>query len=711
MASTLLYGSDRTQRVVAVEPKGFGTVEIYRREKDVLTVEERQFRPWLLSPVIVPDVKASWRKLSGKNHYQYMAKFFNWQSYKEAAGMEDKDFFSYKHPVKQFMSISGMTLFKGMSFDDVHRLTFDIETTGFSPEKDEIILIALKDNSGFKQVIEGSEEWIIRHFIELVRMLDPDVLQGHNLYGFDLPFLMRRAEINGWIPLAIGRDGSEPKLGRERSSPIGGISRPFVPVYVHGRHIIDTLLGVQRYDVVKGRLSSYALKPVCQEFGIASKDRVYIPGDEIAEVFEKDPQSVKTYALQDVEETERLAKMVGPSEFYLTQMVPESYQSVATGGTGGKVESLIIREYLRQGSSIPLPKMKREFVGGYTEVKRTGLIERVVKCDVESLYPSLMLTFDIHPKDDHLGVFIPMLRELTAKRIEAKGKMKASKDKEREYWDGLQNSFKILINSFYGFMGGPFHFNDTDAAEKVTTGGQDIVKKIAKELERTGSSVIEIDTDGVYFTPPDTISDSEDAEEFYIGRINEILPTGIRLAHDGRYKAMISLKRKNYILVAHDGKKTFKGASLRSRADEKFGRLFIAQVVDHILEGEREKIKPYYLRMIDMIHKRAVGVENIVRRERVSEKTYTSKQKRKMKRAVDGTPVGDYVGIYRKEDGELAKMEEYLQNESTDHIAQKLYKFALRLSPAFSEEEFKLTFPRPNKLMKAEAYGQEVLFG
>ncbi len=115
-----------------------------------------------------------------------------------------------------------------------------------------------------------------------------------------------------------------------------------------------------------------------------------------------------------------------------------------------------------------------------------------------------MLTQKIGPASDTLGIFLPLLSDLTQRRLEAKGQLKKTPKGARDhaYWDGLQNSFKSIINSFYGYIGGPFYFNDYDAARRVTEAGQTIVKQIAAELEAQGAHVIEIDTDGVYFQPP-----------------------------------------------------------------------------------------------------------------------------------------------------------------------------------------------------------------
>src|SRR5262249_31674101 len=151
-----------------------------------------------------------------------------------------------------------------------------------------------------------------------------------------------------------------------------------------------------------------------------------------------------------------------------------------------------------------------------------------------------------------------------------------------QYWDGLQNSFKVLINSFYGYLGGPFNFNDYAAAERVTELGRELVVDVADRMERSGGTVIEIGTDGVDFVPPDSVQ-GEEGERAYIAEIGSALPDGIRLAFDGRFTRMLSLKTKNYVLETYEGKRVFKGASLRSRADERYGRRFLAKAVDCLL--------------------------------------------------------------------------------------------------------------------------------
>ena len=708
-AKQTLFGADPTERIAAVEVERTRAV-LFLRNGSTVSREERPFAPWLLSADRLDLPDADWRELEGEG-YRWMARFPNAGAYRAARGeLRDKHVSHLAFPSleRQYLVISGQTLFKGMAFNDVHRLQLDIETLGFTPEakESEVFLIAISDNRGTEVVLSGPEDQILREAVRVIRDLDPDVIEGHNILGFDLPYLAKRAELRG-VSLAFGRDGSCMRFGSERTCAIGGMSRPFTPVHIFGRHVADTLFGVQRYDAPRGNLMSHSLKDCAVALGVAQPDRVYIPHSEIARVWRQDPDRVKTYSLQDVLETRGLAEIVLPADFYTTQMAPDTYASALTAGTGERINSILIREYLRQDRAIPRPQQPREVPGGYTDIRRTGIIHNVVKCDVESLYPSVMLTYGIKPESDTLDVFLPALSELTQRRMEAKSRSRSGEPGERAYWDGLQSSFKILINSFYGYLGAAFHFNDYRAAEKVTATGQRIVKQIVDGLADAGSEVIEIDTDGVYFTPPAGV-DTEEKELAYIETIAACLPEGIRLAHDGRYRLMISLKVKNYILVDYEGKKVLRGASMRSRADEPFGREFIAAAVDLLAADQPEAVGDLYGSIADRIRARSLPPEMFCRRERVTEKTFTSSAKRRSAQAARGARVGDYISVYQKEDGSLGLADEYAGDEDRDYLLDKLYKFACRLKEAFGAD-FDRLFPKPSPRARAEAAGQQRL--
>lgn len=702
----VLFGTDPTEKIVAVETSDKDATLFLRDGENIIT-RSVPFVPWLATDKERHFPGAETTDLEGDG-YNHLIRFSSgWRAYQEAKRTlrdEHVGVCQYGSAIKQFMVSTGYTLFKGMAFDDLKRLQIDIETTSLDPNLPgaKIFMISVSDNRGFAEVLIGPEADILRQLLTIVETRDPDVVEGHNFYSFDLPYLIARMGANSIAP-TLGRFGSPAIVGAPRNCAIGTNARQFTPSYLYGRHILDTLLQVQRFDWSRGQVSSYGLKECAQTYGIAPPDRVYLDRSEIVAIFESDPEKVKTYAAQDAEETAALAALVAPTEFYQTQMVPDSYQNVAVTGNGEKINAILLREYLRQGRAVAKQKAPQPYPGGYTEVRVTGVVKPIVKADVESLYPSLMLTQKIGPASDTLGIFLPLLSDLTQRRLEAKSKLKTTPKNTRDYayWDGLQNSFKTIINSFYGYVGGPFYFNDYDAARKVTEAGQTIVKQIAAELETEGAHVIEIDTDGVYFKPPADVKTEAD-ELAYVEKIGAMLPPGIRLAHDGSYAAMLSLKMKNYVLVEPNGHKIFKGSSLRSRADERFGRVFLTDAVNLLLDENPDQLSHLYKDLMDKIEAGLIPIELLAKRERVTDKLLSSEMRKRAAEAIKGAGIsqGEFVSLYQKRDKSLGLVQDYSKDEDTDYYAQKLYKFAGRLKEAIGEDKFDTLFPKPIPVAK-----------
>jgi DNA polymerase I len=700
----MLFGKDPTPYIVAVEPID-SRIRLFIREGGQLRTVEEPFRPWLLSDMQMAMDGVHWQELEGELEGRRMLKYLAvcdgreaFEDLRRALRDEHREIIAYGSFARQYLMLSGKTLFKGMTFADLHRVQLDIETTTLTPDQQgaRILMIALSDTRGYEALLDGDEKQILEQLVERIQALDPDVIEGHNLFGFDLPYLAARAQALG-VPLKLGRDGSELRFGSPRQCIIGANSRTFTPAFAHGRHLIDTYLSVQRFDIGRGELEGYGLKEVAQQLGIAAPDRIYLEREQIPDLWHTDPETVRRYCLQDVHETRRLADLTLPTEFYQCQMLPDTLQNLATIGTGEKANLMFLRAYLAEGYAVPAPQGAREYPGGYTEVRQVGLIPRIVKADVESLYPSVMLRYGIKPRADHLNVFLPTLERLRRLRLDAKARAKQTQGAESAYWDGLQNSFKILVNSYYGYLGSPFHFNDYDAAEQVTLTGQELVKQIAAEIERQGGLVVEIDTDGVYFQPPPEVQTEAD-EIAFVERVGAVLPEGIRLAYDGRYKAMLSLKTKNYVLQGYDGKLTFKGASLRSRADEKFGREFLNSATQWLLNGEPERVVAEYQRLARAILNGEVDIEQLCRRERVTQKS--KQDTHPLYPLAKRFQIGDYIMVYRKRDGSLGLLEEYAGDEDREHYVEKLYKFAARLEPLFPD--FDAQFPKPQEIIQAE---------
>ncbi|CAN5524735.1 DNA polymerase domain-containing protein [soil metagenome] len=691
--------------IVAVELTGDNEVAIYRRDGDRVDVTSMPFSPWLVVP---ETAQASVRKasstanLAGDGYFSVLARFETWSRWRDSyrALREDPQaaVLAFHSPAEQFLIDSGLSLFDGMEFDQLKRAQLDIETLTLNPGEQEaaVIIITLSMNGADSHIIRADElpeDEMIDALAAWIDVHDPDVIEGHNLFNFDIPYLAERARRCNRT-LNWGRDGSAVRFGSSRRFKAGARSVPFEPAYVHGRHFIDTYQQIQRYDYV-GLLSSYGLKQAVEGLGLSRPDRTFVPGEQIANVWRSDPGMLVAYAVDDVLDTDLLSRLALPTEFYQTRLLPSTLQQVAIGGPGEKVNDLLVRAYLACEESIPAPQAPRNFPGGYTELRRVGRFSPVVKCDVESLYPAIMLTDRISPASDHLGVFLPLLDSLTQERLSAKRQASVSTGYDRARWDGLQSSLKVLINSFYGYLGySRGYFNDFGAAEQVTVRGHQIIQQVTEELETRGARTIEIDTDGVYFEPPEK-SSALATEIRLIEAVSEGLPGGISLAHDGRWQGMLSLRLKNYVLLGYDDRLVLKGSGLRSRRDEPYLRRFIQDASRGFLAPAAESsVRDLFLATAERILNGKLGPEDIARTETISETTFRSDSTRRLAEALGSERIGERVAVYQKDNGELARIHSYAGDEDRQYLLRRLRDVAQRFRPLYATSDaFDYDFP------------------
>lgn len=644
----LLFGASETTGIVAVEEKG-DAILVYRREADgPLQRQEIPFRPFALMKAALADscpVAADRKALEGDLPINTLLTFHDGAGWLEArrwlkaesgesAGAPGAPYLIVSDRVQQYLLQSGCTLFKGMAFDQVRRMQVDIEcvtTRGYDfcsaeREGDRIVAIALADQSGWLEVLDGSkldEKTLLGKFVDRVRERDPDVIEGHNLFNFDLPYIAARAARHG-VKLALGRDGSIPAQ-RPSQFSAGERTVPYTRFDIFGRHVIDTMFLAQAYDVSHRDLDSFGLKSVAVHFGVAAPERTYVAGGDISEVFATDPARLMDYVRDDVTETRSVAALLSRSIFAQAQMLPFTYQNVSLRGNAVKIDALMLREYLRQGRALPLPQVGRPFSGGYTDLFAEGVLRNVHHCDIRSLYPSLMLNHKLGPATDAAQVFLKLLETLRMFRLDAKSAMRqASGENERLELDALQTTFKILINSFYGYLGfTQARFNDFDIADRITREGRELLTRMVMWLEDHGAKPVEIDTDGIYYVPP---ADSAGQEDFR-RRFAESLPEGIEIEFDGEYAAMFSYKMKNYALLQQDGEMIIKGAALKSRGLEAYQRDFMRQFIRLRLEGRDSELPALKIKFDDAISRRILSVESLARMETLSDSLATYSRK------------------------------------------------------------------------------------
>ena len=592
----LLFGSDPTQRIVAIELGETGTVKVYRREKEgAIATEIEPFHPFVWCDSDVTDLNINAEKLAGDLRYAWRISVNSWKeliALRNGLKNAGRSFFAFSDPVQHYLTHTGRTLFKGLGFEELRRLQLEVLALEGS-DNPHLMSIALSDNTGWEELIvvdpadlEESERAALKRVTALIKERDPDVIEGHNLFRSDLPLLVARAR-KAKVKLDWGRSG-----GFLRSRPsrlqIAEKTIDYPKFGVDGRHFVDTFLLAQFYDVGMRSLSGFERIDVAQHFGLCdSADLSSLTGKELEREYLTSGDRFQKRALCAVRETRAVADLLSPSYFIQAQIFPYNYQDVIVRGNATRINALFLREYYRQRHSIPEMPMVRGFEGGYTAIFFTGVARNVWHCDIASLYPSIMLQFDCWPATDQLQIFRHLLTDLRTFRLEAKANMRAAKDRaQQQYFHALQNTFKILINSFYGYLGfAQGHFADFDAAARVTQIGRELLQKMIDWLTARGAQVIEVDTDGIYFVPPK----DEKTEELREALAKE-LPPGIEVEFDEQFEAMFSYKAKNYALLTGDGGVVIKGGALKSRGLEKFQRLFLEEMIKLLMEGKPEAI-------------------------------------------------------------------------------------------------------------------------
>jgi DNA polymerase I len=197
----------------------------------------------------------------------------------------------------------------------------------------------------------------------------------------------------------------------------------------------------------------------------------------------------------------------------------------------------------------------------------------------------------------------------------------------RDYYNALQQTFKVLINSFYGYLGTTLHnFSDPALAAEVTRLGRETIKTMLAGLREKGAKPVEIDTDGIYFIPPPEVEGAEREEEL-VRKISATLPQGIEVEMDGRYRAMFSYKMKNYALLDYEGKITLKGSGLKSRGIEKYLREFMKEMIRLLLMGSPEKVDELYAEYIRKLREHEFEINLLAKTETLRESPDTYRQK------------------------------------------------------------------------------------
>jgi len=399
-----------------------------------------------------------------------------------------------------------------------------------------------------------NEVHLLKTFIEEYRKILPDVITGWNVENFDITYLMNRIsrvidnrtadQLSPWN-MTSSREWQSELYGRQQAYTLTGVE------------VVDYLQLYKKFTFTNR--ASYSLQNISEiELGEGKLD--YSEYGAMHLFYKENYQKFLEYNVKDVELVERLDNKLGLMElmFTLAYNAKINYSDVF-----GQVKywDLLIYNRLRQQNIIIPPKphgnKRMKFEGAYVKTPQVGLHEWIVSFDLNSLYPHLIMQYNISPEmmdrtvdkrsvDDFLdkkveitgdktvcpngarfrkdkqGFFPEILESLYDERVIWKNRM-TEYQKEFEKCDDPQRKNelnrlisiaynnqlvrKISLNSAYGAMGNVwFRYYDLTMAEAVTTSGQLAIKWVEKAvnkflnelLETDDDYVVAIDTDSIY---------------------------------------------------------------------------------------------------------------------------------------------------------------------------------------------------------------------
>jgi DNA polymerase elongation subunit (family B) len=499
----LIYGKDKTSRIISIENKG-GNLHIFRQlENGSIEETTRPSKFWVLSD---EHVSSSQTLLDGNQPYKFLATFPTQKERDAVVNIckkNDVDFYRIYNQKEQTLVFEGMTYYKGMKPKEVSVLSWDMETSTMRHQTESQILMisgTFRDHTGkiTRKLFsiddyDHDEAKMIRAFIKWVCLMNPSIMLGHNIYGFDFEYLRFRCQVLG-IKISLGRDGSSLQFAHYTSEfrKDGSQSIEYNNCTIFGREIVDTMFLAYQYDFARA-FYSYGLKPIINQLGLEKKDRTFVDASKIGRYYKElletgkseNWELAKKYAEEDSDDALTLFDIFVPAKFYFTQNVSKSFQAMVNSATGSQLNNIMVRSYLQIGHSIAKAFETVDYEGAIS-FGIPGIYKNGLKCDVSSLYPSIMRQWQVFcATKDPLKHFIQITEYFAVERLRNK---KLSKETGDQYYEDLQQSQKIAANSLYGFLGAAgLNYNYPEGAAFITKMGREVLEKAT--MFATGKSL------------------------------------------------------------------------------------------------------------------------------------------------------------------------------------------------------------------------------
>lgn len=722
MSNRLIYGKNDLDRIVSVEVDN-DTATVFRELEDgSIDIIEVPHKFWILSDR-KHTLDGKWAELKGNQHYKFGRQYSTLRDYlndKNILKQKNADIFTLSNSAEAMMVKDGYTYFKGMTHDKISVLTFDIETTGLTHDETSMVLLisnTLRSSTGeitkklfcyddYNNCAELIDSWA-----SWVRSVDPSILAGHNVLAYDLPYLQychQKAHKAAFYEDLERRHGSNDelhgykytgiKLGRENKVMEfnkyeskfridGTRDLHYFKANIHGRSVCDTMFLAIRYDIGR-KYDSYGLKYIIEKENLTKPGRVFYNAGEIRNNY-KDPvewEKIKAYCIDDGDDALAVFDLCVPPFFYMTQMIPKPFQLMTESASGSQLNVFMIRSYLQERHSIPKASAPIEFEGAIS-FGEPGIYANAVSLDIASLYPSIMLQYNIfNAEKDPNNNMLQLLDYLRTERLKNK---KLGKETGLAYYKHLDGSQKILINSLYGFLGATgLHYNYPPGAAEVTRRGREILTQSIEWAKNEGFTVPKGDTDSITIWANNTKIGPIDK---IIENLNDTLPEQINFELDAEYDSIVVVKAKNY--AYREGEKiSTKGSGLKGSTKSPALKEYTKKLLESMLYGKpNSEIVELYTQYVHEI----CDIKDMKRwavRKTYSEKLETSERTNETKvlEALAGSDYreGDRFWTFYLPDDSLCLVENFKGEYNRKRLLKNLYDTTMIFDTVLPAELF-----------------------
>ena len=453
----------------------------------------------------------------------------------------------------------------------------------------------------------------------------PDVEVMYNK-GYDLPMILERCKRNGMKTNWFSKDFSDPYVGGKHG------------IRINGMVIYDVLDSTRKDQSLTGNVPNKGLKTVSDYFGFKSTAKV-LKGDEISAA--KGTKELIEYNREDVERLKFLFDIYWGNIEYTAEdlKIPlnlavdlnitdlgiivlgdlyREHNIIADGDNYSRYPEIFQRKK-EQGSS--------NYQGALVYIKRRGLFTPLLKADYSSMYPTIVAEFNLSPDTCRLvrydkykkggfkieeddKTFTYHIPDISLKKTVV---IQTRKDKEgflaqavhrflderakyKKEWKktgskiarARSDTAKVKANGgVYGNMGNPHHpFGFAPIAVATTGIGRECAKLLINILEELyPESVIEVDTDGVYFSAEDW---NEERIQYYFNKaLEKKFKKKLNLTIDiDEYKRGFFHKAKNYVLLTKEGNIILHGAAFKASSKDPLSKKLVSDIAKAKLEGK-----------------------------------------------------------------------------------------------------------------------------